>query len=159
MGALTAAIRTCSLIACVSNDTISCGTPSQDNTPLTFKNIAITGTFHFNDYIFDQPAMLQTNLKPVDNYLYCAESQDSDTVKITVSTSVEQKSILSFGFYGRIHNFDGMPVRTYTVTDVSGEICASKVIIPLVAVVIMLVALLIGFIVYKKSKKYNVIEL
>lgn len=154
---LRAGVRTCSLIACFSNDTTTCGR-SPDSIPLTFKSISITGTFKIDEYIFDQPDTLQTNLQPVDNYLYCAETQDSENVKITISTSVEQKSILSFGIYGRMNNVDGWPVQLYSVAEVSGGISINRVIIPLVSVVLLLVALFIGLVLYRKSKKYNVIE-
>lgn len=133
---------------------------SQNSVPLTFTNIIIRGTFQSSEYIFDQPATLQTDLRPVDNYMYCAENKDDKgQVKITVATSVEQNAILAFGFYGRMHDNDGKPLRSYTVAEISGGISVSGILIPAVFIAILLIALFIGFFLYRKSKKYNVIEL
>lgn len=109
-GKKTIGTRICSLLACASDNTDSCGYASQAST--RFASIRITSNFADNTDVFDQPVTLLTDYKPLDSSLfsYCPQKvAENGTVTITFNTLGSVQGVRTFGIFGRVYNYDNLP--------------------------------------------------
>lgn len=105
-GPLYAGIRSCGIMACVTNDRSTCADRASHLKPASFTSIKISSVVPISDNTFYFPITLQTSLRPLSSYFYCNERINGDKSKIHMETVSEQENLLSFGFYGRVYNRD-----------------------------------------------------
>lgn len=106
LGPLVGGIRSCGLIACVTNDRRSCADRSSALKSASFTSIKISSVVPINKNTYYFPSTLQTSLTPILDYLYCNEELSAQRAKITMESVTEEENILSFGFYARVYERD-----------------------------------------------------
>lgn len=153
----TLGIRTCGIVACANDSVASCGIRSSVLTPATFTSISISGQFYTAPEILDLPVTLQTDLTPLNNYMFCSEPRDGENkVKINVATAAEASAVLSIGFYGRVYFNDGRELGRLEVD--YGSESSTTVIAVVVVIVLLLVAAVVGYILYKRRVTYSAVS-
>lgn len=153
----TIGIRTCGIVACTNESVPTCGARSSALIPVTFKSISIRGQFYTAPEILDLPVTLQTDLTPLNNYIFCSEPHnDENKVKINMATVTEASAILSFGFYGRVYLNDGKELGHLEV-DYGSESSTTFIAVALV-IVLLLVAAIVGFVLYKRRRIYSAVS-
>lgn len=103
------------------------------------------------------PSTLQTDLKPLRNYIFCSEPRKNDNeVKINMSTTTETSIILSFGFFGRVFINDGRELGRLEVD--YGSESSTTVIAIIIVIALLVLAAVVGFLLYKRRVKYSAIS-
>lgn len=110
LGPVTAGIRTCGLLACPS-DLALCGRRVNSLQAAYFKRVKITVTFSADGNKFDMPSTLRSDLKPIKDYSFCVEKIGDGKAKLIMETLSSKELLFSFGFYSRVYNVDGTPMR------------------------------------------------
>lgn len=150
-GLLLIGTRYCGLIACTSNESLSCGSRSASLVPVAFKSISITGdNWEYKDDITVFPATVQTDLSLIANYSFCVPLDGDTNGKIIMSVK-ESNKVLGFGFYGRLFSLDGYPAGVYNRGDAEG----SNIIVIIIIVVIVLIAIGAALVIYRRTRKYQ----
>lgn len=106
LGPVIAGIRSCGVLACVTEDPRTCADRSSLLKPTPFKSIKITSVSPTDAHTFYFPSTLRTSLTPLRDVFYCNEPVNAKKAKISVETVFEEGSLLSFGFYGRVYDRD-----------------------------------------------------
>lgn len=106
LGPVMAGVRSCGIVACVTDNPSSCAIRSPSLRAAPFAHIKISSIVPGNENTFYFPSSLQTTLTPVPNLHYCNEKLSVANAKIIVETVFEERDLLSFGFYARVYDRD-----------------------------------------------------
>lgn len=123
LGPVSAGVRSCGLVACVSGDRRTCAGRSPKARPQVFTSVSLVGVYDSEDVddVFTFPATLTTNLAPTKGYFYCERKGSDGKPRVEMSTAVEEKALLAFGFYSRVYSRDVVVVDLSKFEKLSGD--------------------------------------
>ncbi|PSN42773.1 hypothetical protein C0J52_20973 [Blattella germanica] len=117
-GVTTIGINVCAILACSGTRLSTCGQPVDFTKPYTmktvFEKLVIKGRFR-SKHSSQVPSILDDHLRifPVRWFKFKKQMiPKTNTVKITMQTTVKNASLFAFGIYGRDFERDGTPATT-----------------------------------------------